>query len=175
MHKLHDWSKKLLWQRLWLGLCTKQVVSARVCANQFLPYSSSGIALFGMKTVQADSCLNSEQNGTVFIYRQANNIASGGPFGSLCYSEIVSLCFPSKVNFMIIFWPSDLANNCWIQGSGKKKKKQAVKAGLHHQLRKRSHFRISYRKTPPPLGRIDQWGSGGLQASAWPEAAVFWW
>jgi len=58
-----------------------------------------------MKTVQADSCLNSEQNGTVFIYRQANNIASGGPFGSLCYSEIVSLCFPSKVNFMIIFWP----------------------------------------------------------------------
>jgi len=32
-----------------------------------LPYSSSGIALFGMKTVQAYSCLNSEQNGTLFI------------------------------------------------------------------------------------------------------------
>jgi hypothetical protein len=54
-----------------MDLCTKQVVSARACANQFLPYigySSSGIALFGMRNVQADSCLNSEQNGTLFIY-----------------------------------------------------------------------------------------------------------
>jgi hypothetical protein len=48
-------------------MCTKQVVSARACANQFLPYSSSGIALFGMRTVQADSCLNSEQIETLFI------------------------------------------------------------------------------------------------------------
>jgi hypothetical protein len=54
-------------QRFWLDLCTKQVVSARACANQFLPNSSSGIALFGMRTVQADSCLNSEQNDTLFI------------------------------------------------------------------------------------------------------------
>jgi len=38
-------------------MCTKRMVSARACANQFLPYSSSGIALFGMTTVQADSCL----------------------------------------------------------------------------------------------------------------------
>ena len=45
----------------WLDLCTKQVVSARACANQVLPYISSGIALIGMTTVQADSCLNSEQ------------------------------------------------------------------------------------------------------------------
>jgi len=37
-----------------------------VCANQFLPYSSSGIALFGIRTVQADSCLNSEQIDTLF-------------------------------------------------------------------------------------------------------------
>ena len=58
----------MLWQRFWLDLCTKQVVSARACANQFLPYSSSGIALFGMRTVQADSCLNSEENDTLFIY-----------------------------------------------------------------------------------------------------------
>ena len=35
--------------------------------NQFLPYSSSGIALFGMRTVQADSCLNSGQIDTLFI------------------------------------------------------------------------------------------------------------
>ena len=49
--------KKVLWQRFWLDSCTKQMVSARACANQFLPYSSSGSALFGMTTVQADSCL----------------------------------------------------------------------------------------------------------------------
>jgi hypothetical protein len=57
----------VLWQSFWLDLCTKQVVSARACANQFLPYSSSGIALFGMRTVQADSCLNPEQIDTLFI------------------------------------------------------------------------------------------------------------
>ena len=43
------------------------MVSARACANQFLPCSSSGIALFGMRTVQADNCLNSEQIDTPFI------------------------------------------------------------------------------------------------------------
>ena len=47
---------------------------ARACANQFLPYSSSGIALLGMRTVQADSCLDSEQNNTLFI-------SVGGHFG----------------------------------------------------------------------------------------------
>ena len=57
----------MLWQRFWLDLCTKQVVSVRACANQFLPCSSSGIALFGMRTVHADSCLNSEQIDTLFI------------------------------------------------------------------------------------------------------------
>ena len=66
MHKLHGWSKKVLWQRIWLDLCTKQVVSVRACANQFLLCSSSG-ALFGMRTVQADSCLNSEQIDTLII------------------------------------------------------------------------------------------------------------
>jgi len=68
MHKLHDWSKKVLYlAKVLADLCTKQVVSARACANQFLPYSSSGIALCGMTTVQADSCLNSEQIDTIFI------------------------------------------------------------------------------------------------------------
>ena len=44
------------------------MVSARACANQFLPCRSlSGIALFGMITVQADSCLNFEQVDTLFI------------------------------------------------------------------------------------------------------------
>jgi hypothetical protein len=57
----------VLWQRFWLDLCTKEVVSARACANQFLPNSSLGIALFGMRTVQADSCLNSEQIDTLLI------------------------------------------------------------------------------------------------------------
>ena len=59
--------KKCFGKRLWLDLCTKQVVGAKACANQFLPYSSSGIALFGMRNVQADSCLNSEQIDTLFI------------------------------------------------------------------------------------------------------------
>jgi len=36
MHKLHEWSKKVLWQRFWLDFCTWQVVSARACAYQFL-------------------------------------------------------------------------------------------------------------------------------------------
>ena len=45
MHKSHDWCKKVLWQRFWLELCTKQVVSARACANQFLPCSSLGICI----------------------------------------------------------------------------------------------------------------------------------
>ena len=52
------------------------MVSARACANQFLPCSSSGIALFGMRTVQANSCLDSEQIGTLF------NISVGGLEGS---------------------------------------------------------------------------------------------
>ena len=57
----------MLWQRFWLDLCTKQVVSVRACANQFLPCSLPGIALFGIRTVQADSCLNSKQIYTLFI------------------------------------------------------------------------------------------------------------
>jgi len=70
MHELHDCSKKVLWQKFRLDLCTKQVVSARACANQFKPSGSSSIALFdlfGMKTVQADSCLMPEQIDTLFI------------------------------------------------------------------------------------------------------------
>ena len=39
MHKLYEWSKKVLWQRFWLNLCAKQVISARACANQILPYN----------------------------------------------------------------------------------------------------------------------------------------
>ena len=67
LHKLHEWGKKVLWQRFWLNLCTKQVASARACTYQFLPYYSSGIKLFGKGTVQADSCLHSEQIDTLFI------------------------------------------------------------------------------------------------------------
>ena len=65
MHKLHEWSEYVLWQRFWLDLSTKQVVSARACANQFCPMACQD--LFGMRTVQADSCLNSEQIDTLFI------------------------------------------------------------------------------------------------------------
>jgi hypothetical protein len=44
MHKLHEW--KVLWQRFWLDLCSKRVVSARACTYQSLPYSSSSSTLF---------------------------------------------------------------------------------------------------------------------------------
>jgi len=43
------------------------VVSARACAYQFLLYSSSGIKSFGTRTVQTDSCLNSEQIDTLLL------------------------------------------------------------------------------------------------------------
>jgi hypothetical protein len=71
----------MLWQRFWLDLCTKQVVSARACANQFMPCSSSGIALFGMRAVQADSCLNSEQIDTLFISAGGQEGGLGGEGG----------------------------------------------------------------------------------------------
>jgi hypothetical protein len=67
MHKLNDQSKKKLWQGFWPDLCTKQVVSARAYENHCLPYSSSGIASFGVRTVQADSCSNYEQIDTLFF------------------------------------------------------------------------------------------------------------
>jgi len=76
IHKLHE-SKKVLWQRFWLDSCTKQVVSARACAYQFLPYNSSGINLFGKRTVQADSCLHSEQINTLF-YSVGGQEGGGG-------------------------------------------------------------------------------------------------
>ena len=42
--------KKVLWQRFWLDLSTEQVISARACAYQFLPYNSSGIKLIYITT-----------------------------------------------------------------------------------------------------------------------------
>jgi len=81
MHELHDCSKKVLWQKFRLDLCTKQVVSARACANQFKPSGSSSIALFdlfGMKTVQADSCLMPEQIDTLFISVGGGRGVGGG-------------------------------------------------------------------------------------------------
>ena len=58
------------------------MVSARACANQFLPCSSSGIALFGMRTVQAGRCLNSEQIDTLLmsVGGQKGGLG-GGQFG----------------------------------------------------------------------------------------------
>ena len=58
------------------------MVSARACANQFLP-SPSGIASFGNRTVQAGDCLNSEQIDTLFISvrGQEEGLGGGGQFG----------------------------------------------------------------------------------------------
>ena len=60
------------------------VVSARACTNQFLPCSSSSTALFGMRTVQADNCLNSGQIDTLFISvggQEGGLGGGGGHFG----------------------------------------------------------------------------------------------
>jgi len=66
-----------------LKLCTKQVVSARACANLVLPHSSSGIISFGMRTVQADSCLHSEQIDTLLISVGGQEGGFGGGGGIL--------------------------------------------------------------------------------------------
>jgi hypothetical protein len=65
-------------QGFWLDFCTKQVVSARACAYQVLPYNSSGITLFGKKTVQADSCFDSEEIGTLLISVEGKKGGFGG-------------------------------------------------------------------------------------------------
>jgi hypothetical protein len=58
---------KVAWARVWLDLCTNQVVSARACAYHFLTSNSAVINLLGKRTVQADGCLQSEQIDTLFI------------------------------------------------------------------------------------------------------------
>ena len=73
------------------------MVSARACANQFLPYSSSGIALFGIRTVQADRCLNSEQIDTLFT-------SVGGPEGGLGGGSFWSEAQNLHVTVSILFF-----------------------------------------------------------------------
>jgi len=71
------------------------VVSARACAYQFLPYSSSGITLFDMRVVQADSCLDFEQIDTLFLSVGGQEGSLGGEsfwaggqfFNNLCISS----------------------------------------------------------------------------------------
>jgi hypothetical protein len=72
--------KQVLLRRFWLNLCTKQEVSARACAHHFLPYNSPGINLVDVRTVQADSCLDSEQIDTFFIsgWGQEKGLGGGG-------------------------------------------------------------------------------------------------
>jgi len=49
-------------------ICALNRWSVQECVQtKFLPCSSSGIAIFGMITVQANSCLNSEQIDSLFI------------------------------------------------------------------------------------------------------------
>ena len=112
MHKLHDWSKKMLRQRFRLDLCTKQV------GGQCKSVSSSSIAKFGMRTLQADNCLNPEQNGTLFIYvgGWVSFRAIGPKFGRACLrffwtppvrvqnSTMNSQKFESSAWISIIYW-----------------------------------------------------------------------
>ena len=51
----------------WICALKRRSVQERAQTNYLLPYCSSGNALFGLITVQADSCLNSEQIDTLFI------------------------------------------------------------------------------------------------------------
>jgi hypothetical protein len=67
-----------------LDFCTKQVVSARAYANQFLSYNSLRIKIIDMRTLQAYSCLNSEQIDTHFnsVGGQERGVwGVGGHFG----------------------------------------------------------------------------------------------
>ena len=78
------------------------MVSARACANQFLPYnSSSGIALFGMRTVQAEGCLNFKQIDTLFISvkGQEGGLGGGGHFGPETQNLHVTV-----MNFFVPSW-----------------------------------------------------------------------
>ena len=55
-------------------ICALNRWSVQERAQTSLPYSLSGIALIAMKTLQADSCFNSDQIDTLFI-------SVGGHFG----------------------------------------------------------------------------------------------
>ena len=90
---------KMLWQWSWLDLCTEEVVSARTCASQFLPYSLSGITLFGLRTVQADSCLNSEQIDTLFISVGVQGGGGGGGILGFLTSSPLPVGLPSPPAF----------------------------------------------------------------------------
>jgi len=56
-------------------ICALNKWSVQECAQtSFFPVTRQVFASFGMRTVQADSCLNSEQNDTLLI-------SEGGHFG----------------------------------------------------------------------------------------------
>jgi len=65
--------------------------------NHFLPCSSSVIALFGMRTVQADSCFNSEQIDTLFISMGGQEWGLGGegyfgPEAQILHMTVIMFC-----------------------------------------------------------------------------------
>ena len=63
--------RKLLWQRFWLDLCTEQMVSARACANRFLPSNSSGTKVSDV----SDGCTHCGKFEVLFI-----SVGGGGAF-----------------------------------------------------------------------------------------------
>jgi len=62
-------------------LCTKQVVSARACAYQFLPYNSSRNCYPEMISRQTNARLISAQNDTLFYLCRGSGRGVGGHFG----------------------------------------------------------------------------------------------
>ena len=81
MHKLQIEVKKCFGKGFgWI--CALNKWSVQECTQtSFLPCSSSGIALFGMRSVQADSCLNSEHIDALCISVGGQEGLGGG--GSL--------------------------------------------------------------------------------------------
>ena len=96
-----------------------------MCANQFLPCSSSGIALFGMKTVKADSCLDSEQIDTPFISVGGQEGGFGGWVVILGHRPKIWTC----LSMILILDASCMKHKFWQENSSKKRVGSADQRG----------------------------------------------
>jgi hypothetical protein len=97
------------------------MVSARACAHQSLPYNSSSINVFGKKTVQADSCLHSEQIDTLLLvwgYQKGvlgvlgGAFRTGGQNSDLCQER-----FPAHGLVFVLKWCPRISQRPgrWVQ------------------------------------------------------------
>jgi len=100
-------------------ICALNRWSVQECAQTSLHYCSSNIALFGMRTVQADSCLNSEQIHTLFISvgGQEGGLEGGGghcgPEAQKLHVTVMNYIFLRILHtyiYTVIYGESILAN-----------------------------------------------------------------